>query len=85
MQSVLFEVQADADCGVADRMLAPFARRGLTPDTVKMRRIGLAMEATVGLDALPPEMVHLVEGNLRQVVGVRRVEVVLRALVRQAA
>ena len=32
------------------------------------------------MDAMPSEMVHLVEGNLRQIVGVRRVTVELRAL-----
>jgi hypothetical protein len=34
---------------------------------------------------MPAEMVRLVEGNLRQIVGVRRVEVVLRGMVRVAA
>ena len=85
MQSVLFEVQADADCGLLPRVLVPFARRDLTPDFVRARRIGDAIQASVGLDAMPEEMIHLVEGNLRQIVGVRRVEVVLRGAVRRAA
>ncbi len=31
------------------------------------------MRVEIALDAMPGEMVHLVEGNLRQVVGVRTV------------
>ena len=85
LQSVLFEVLADADAGLLPRVLVPFARRDLTPDQMKARRLGDLMQASVALDAMPAEMVHLVEGNLRQIVGVRRVEVVLRAAVRQAA
>ena len=43
------------------------------------------LEASLHVTAMPAEMVHLVEGNLRQIVGVRRVEVVLRGVVRAAA
>ncbi|HYZ62862.1 MAG TPA: hypothetical protein VE650_10445 [Acetobacteraceae bacterium] len=84
LRSVTFDVSADADSGLLARVLGPFARRDLTPDHVKARRVGDRMVATVGLE-MPAEMVHLVEGNLRQVVGVRRVEVVLRGVVRVAA
>ena len=84
-QSVVFDLVADAEPGLLPRLLVPFARRDLTPDQVRTRRVGDRIEATLGLDAMPSEMVHLVEGNLRQIVGVRRVEVVLRAAVRAAA
>ncbi len=84
-RSVLFDIVADADSGLLPRMLVPFARRDLMPDQVKARRIGDRIEATLGLEAMPAETVHLVEGNLRQIVGMRRVEVVLRAPVRAAA
>ena len=85
LRSVTFDLLADAEPGLLPRVLVPFARRDLTPDQVKARRVGDAMEASLHVAAMPAEMVHLVEGNLRQIVGVRRVEVVLRGLVRAAA
>lgn len=84
-QSVLFELQADAEAGLLPRLLVPFARRDLVPDLVKTRRHGDTIEASLAMDAMPAEMVHLVEGNLRQIVGLRRLTVVLRASVRAAA
>ena len=84
-QSVLFELQADAEAGLLPRLLVPFARRDLVPDQIKTRRHGDTIEATLAMDAMPAEMVHLVEGNLRQIVGLRRLTVVLRASVRAAA
>jgi len=84
-QSVLFDVVADAEPGLLPRMLVPFARRDLALDQVKARRSGGAMLVTLGMEAMPSEMVHRVEGNLRQIVGVRRVEVVLRGAVRALA
>jgi acetolactate synthase regulatory subunit len=84
LRSVTFDVLADADPGLLPRVLVPFARRDLTPDQMKARRLGDALQATVGLE-MPAEMVNLVEGNLRQIVGVRRVEVVLRGAVRAVA
>ena len=84
-QSVVFDVYADCDAGLLPRVLVPFARRDLVPDKMKACRVGDRMQATVSMEAMPAEMVRLVEGNLRQIVGVRRVEVVLRAAVRVAA
>jgi acetolactate synthase regulatory subunit len=85
LRSVTFDLLADAEPGLLPRVLVPFARRDLTPDQIKARRVGDAMEASLHVAAMPAEMVHLVEGNLRQIVGVRRVEVVLRGVVREAA
>jgi hypothetical protein len=85
LRSVTFEVLADSEPGLLPRVLVPFARRDLTPDQVKARRFGDVMQATVLVEAVPAEMVHLIEGNLRQIVGVRRVEVVLRGFVRAVA
>jgi hypothetical protein len=84
VRPVSFDLLADADPGLLPRLLAPFARRDLTPDRMKVRRMGEAMLVEIGVDAMPPEMLHLVEGNLRQVVGMRRVTVELRAAVRVA-
>jgi hypothetical protein len=85
LQSVTFALLADAEPGLLPRVLVPFARRDLAADQLKARRFGDAMQITVILDAVPVEMVHLIEGNLRQIVGMRRVEVVLRGYVRAVA
>jgi hypothetical protein len=84
-QSVCFELVADAEPGLLPRLLVPFARRDLLPDQVRFRRTGDAVFASLAMEAMPTEMVHLVEGNLRQIVGLRRLEVVLRAAMRVAA
>ncbi len=82
---VRFELLAEAEPGLLPRVLASFARRGLVPDRMRARREGQAMLVEVGMDAMPSEMLHLVEGNLRQIVGMRRLSVVLCAPQQQAA
>ncbi len=84
-RSVRFELLADAEPGLLARVLGPFARRDLVPDRVRARREGLNMLVEIGMDAMPSEMLHLVEGNLRQIVGMQRLSVVLCAVQRQAA
>ena len=69
--AVRFMLVADADPGLLPRLLQPFARRDLIPDLLECVRQGEDMRVEIGLHAMPAEMVHLVEGNLRQVVGVR--------------
>ena len=81
---VRFEVLADAEPGLLPRTFAPFARRGLVPDKVRVRRNGASLLVEIGMEAMPSEMLHIVEGNLRQTVGVRRVTVTLCSA-RQAA
>ncbi len=76
---VRFEMLAEAEPGLLPRLLAPFARRDLIPDHVRSRREGAALVVEIGMAAMPSEMLHLVEGNLRQVVGVVRLAVVLCA------
>ncbi len=76
---VRFEMTAEAEPGLLPRLLAPFARRGLVPDRVRSRREGASLVVEVGMDAMPSDMLHVVEGNLRQVVGVVRLAVVLCA------
>ena len=78
-RSVRFEMMADAEAGLLPRLLAPFARRDLVPDQVRSRREGPGLVVEIGMAAMPSEMLHLVEGNLRQVVGVLRLAVVLCA------
>ncbi len=84
-RSVRYELTADADAGLLPRLLAPFARRSLLPDHLRVRRQGAVVLVEIGMDAMPSEAAHLVEGNLRQVVGVRRLAVVLRGERQQAA
>ena len=84
-RSVSFDLVADAEPGLLPRLLVPFARRDLVPDQIRARRHGDTIVASVGMAAMPAGMVHLVEGNLRQIVGLRRLEVVLRADLRTAA
>jgi acetolactate synthase small subunit len=71
--AVRFNLVAEAAPGLLPRLLAPFARRDLTPDSIEARREGEEMQVQIAMAAMPAEMVHLVEGNLRQVVGVRSV------------
>lgn len=78
-RSVRFEVLADAEPGLMPRALATFARRNLVPDLVRMQRRGTAMTVDIRMDAIPSDMLHLIEGNLRQIVGLQRLVVMLCA------
>jgi acetolactate synthase regulatory subunit len=71
--NVRFLLDADASPGLLPRLLQPFARRDLAPDRMWSHRAGDLMHVEIALEAMPDEEVHLVEGNLRQVVGVRQV------------
>ena len=71
--SVRFTLVADAAPGLLPRLLQPFAKRDLTPDTFEAARTGDDLRVEIGMHAMPAEMVHLVEGNLLQIVGVRTV------------
>jgi hypothetical protein len=68
--SVRFSLTADAAPGLLPRLLQPFAKRDLSPDAFEASRAGDEMRVEIAMHAMPAEMVHLVEGNLRQVVGV---------------
>jgi hypothetical protein len=65
-----FVLLAEASPGLLSRLLQPLAKRDLVPDRVTARREGEAMRVEIALDAMPAGMVHLVAGNLAQVVGV---------------
>jgi hypothetical protein len=71
--SVRFSLVADAEPGLLPRLLQPFAKRHLTPDRFESRSAGGAVRVEIAMHAMPAEMVHLVEGNLRQTVGVQSV------------
>jgi hypothetical protein len=80
-----FTVSADASPGLLSRILQPFAKRDLVPDLLRATREGDAIRAEVALHAMPLGMVHLVAGNLGQIIGVRRVEAMEGRVVRLAA
>lgn len=76
VMDVRFMLDADAVPGLLLRVLQPFARRDLTPDRMWSHRNGTTLHAEIAMHAMPTEAVALVEGNLRQVVGVRSVTLV---------
>jgi hypothetical protein len=82
---VRFLVDADASPGLLLRLLQPYARRDLVPDRMWSHRAGETMHVEIAMEAMPAEVVHLVEGNLLQVVGVRNVSRVARSCLRQVA
>ncbi len=83
--SVRFLLDADACPGLLPRLLHPYAKRDLVPDRMWSHRAGDTVHVEIAMEAMPTEYVHVVEGNLRQVVGVRTVSRVARPALRQAA
>jgi acetolactate synthase regulatory subunit len=83
--SVRFMLDAEASPGLLPRVLQPFAKRDLVPDRMWSHRTGDMMHVEVAMEAMPEQEVHLVEGNLRQIVGVRHVQQIRPAAVRRAA
>ncbi|MCX7371109.1 MAG: hypothetical protein NTW56_01490 [Alphaproteobacteria bacterium] len=69
-QAVTFHLLCSAEPGMLTRCLAPFAKRDLVPDIMNARREGDVLRVTLGMQAIPEGEVHLVEGNLRQIIGV---------------
>lgn len=83
--AVRFMLDADAAPGLLSRLLLPFAKRDLIPDRMWSHRAGDILHVEIAMAAMPGDVVHLVEGNLRQVVGVRSIAQVRPEAVRQAA
>jgi hypothetical protein len=82
---VRFLLDADASPGLLSRLLQPYAKRDLIPDRMWSHRAGDTIHVEIAMEAMPVEVVHLVEGNLLQVVGVRNVSRVARSCLRQVA
>jgi hypothetical protein len=70
---VRFLLDAECSPGLLPRMLQPFAKRDLVPDRMWSHRSGEMMHVEIAVEAMPAEDIHLVEGNLRQIVGVHKV------------
>jgi hypothetical protein len=82
---VRFLLDADVSPGLLSRLLQPYAKRDLVPDRMWSHRAGDTLHVEIAMEAMPAEMVHLVEGNLSQVVGVRNISRVARSCLRQVA
>ena len=83
--SVRFSVLAESSPGLLLRLLQPLAKRDLTADAMTARREGDDMQVELVLEAMPAEMVHLVAGNLGQVIGVMQVRVDTESALKLAA
>ncbi|WP_043360180.1 hypothetical protein [Belnapia sp. F-4-1] len=83
--TVRFSVLAESSPGLLPRLLQPLAKRDLTADAMTARREGDDMQVELVLDAMPEEMVHLVAGNLGQVLGVMDVRVDAGSALKMAA
>jgi acetolactate synthase regulatory subunit len=83
--AVRFMLDADAAPGLLSRLLQSFAKRDLIPDRMWSHRAGDTMHVEIDLAAMPSDVVHLIDGNLRQVVGVRSLTQVRPEALRQAA
>jgi hypothetical protein len=82
---VRFLLDADASPGLLSRLLQPYAKRDLVPDRMWSHRAGDTVHVEIAMEAMPAAVVHLVEGNLSQVVGVRSVSRIARPCLRQVA
>lgn len=71
---VTFAVLALPEPGLLPRLLQPFAKRDIIPDHMLAERKGEEMRVSFTLHAPDPAMLHLIAGNLGQVVGVLEVE-----------
>lgn len=71
--NVRFSVSAEAGPGLLARLVQPFARRDLVPDRFEATRSDGVIRVEIAMTDMPAEMVHLVTGNLGQVVGVQSV------------
>ena len=75
---VRFLVDADASAGLLSKVVQPFARRDITPDRMWSHRNGETVHLEVAVEQMPKQDIHLVAGNLQQVIGVRSVTAVVR-------
>ncbi len=69
-ESVRFTMLAEPSAGLLARVIQPFARRDLEPDSFSALRHGNVVCVDITILRIPSEMVHLVAGNLHQIVGV---------------
>ena len=63
--AVVFLIAADPSPGLPPRLMQPFARRDLMPDRLWWQHENGTVQVEIACDAMPADVVHLVEGNLR--------------------
>ncbi|HET6182538.1 MAG TPA: hypothetical protein VFA03_02965 [Acetobacteraceae bacterium] len=80
-----FMLDADPDPGLLPRVMEPFAKRGLIPGRMWSHRGSAEMHVEVAIEDAPAEMLGPIEGNLRQIVGVRRLVVLRKSQLADAA
>ena len=68
--AIRYDVTALSAPGLLSKILAPFARRSLTPDSVRTRRDGETTVVEIVLNEMPAELRAGCEANLRQMVDV---------------
>jgi len=78
-------LDADPFPDLLSRLLEPFAKRNLIPDRMWSHRGADVMQVEIANQAMPADMVHLIEGNLREVVCLRALARTQAAELRQAA
>ena len=83
--AVRFMLDADPAPGLLPRLLQPLAKRDLIPDRMWSHRAGGTLHVEIAMDRMPCDVVHLVAGNLRQIVGVRSVVQLRTERLRDAA
>lgn len=72
----LFFVTAEAEPGLAPRLLEPFAKLGLTPSRVHLSSedgAGDEIAADIRVAQVPLRTAHLIDKALRRITGVRSV------------
>ena len=82
---VRYLLDAEPSPGLLPRVLQPFAKRGLTPDRMWSHRAGDTIHIEVAVEEMTEADAPLVEGNLRQIVGVRSVVLIHADIARKAA
>ena len=68
---VQFQLDADAEPGLLSRLLLAFAKRDLIPDRLCAARHADRLRVDIAFTAADAASVALIEGNLRQIIGVR--------------
>lgn len=71
-----FFVTADADPGIAPRLVEPFSKLGIVPARIHISSEdgdGGQFSADLRANAISPETAHLIDKALRRIVGVRQV------------
>jgi hypothetical protein len=71
--AISFLLEADISPGLLPRLLQPFAKRNLVPDHLRSECGSMTMQVEIIMLAVPVAMVPVIEGNLRQVIGVRHI------------